>query len=115
MNLSFSILDNNRSLIQQASDEAINKALTIIGLQVENYAKANAPVDTGALRNSITSQVLDGNKAVEIGSNIEYAPYQELGTSKTEACNGGRGFLRPAIEDHTAEFEGIILNELQNG
>lgn len=115
MNVSFSILDNNSSLIQQASDEAINKALTIIGLQVENYAKANAPVDTGALRNSITSQVLSGENAVEIGSNIEYAPYQELSTSKMPACNNGRGFLRPAIEDHTAEFEGIILNELQNG
>lgn len=108
------ILDNNRELIQKASDEAINRALTIIGLQCENYAKANAPVDTGALRNSITSQVLDGEHAVEIGSNIIYAPYQELGTSRMNACNDGQGFLRPAVEDHIAEFENIVLSELQN-
>lgn len=108
------ILDNNRELIQKASDEAIARALTIIGLQTENYAKINAPVDTGALRNSITSQLVDGEHAVEIGSNIEYAPYQELGTSKMNACNDGRGFLRPAIEDHKSEFESIVLSELQN-
>ena len=108
------ILDNNRELIKNASDEAINRALTIIGLQVENYAKANAPVDTGALRNSITSQVLEGEHAVEIGSNIEYAPYQELGTSRMNACNDGRGFLRPAIEDHMDECKNIVLTELEN-
>lgn len=108
------ILDNNKELIKNASDEAINRALTIIGLQVENYAKANAPVDTGALRNSITSQVLSDENAVEIGSNIEYAPYQELGTSRMNACNDGQGFLRPAIENHIAEFETIATNELKN-
>lgn len=109
------ILDNNTELVKNASDEAVNRALTIIGLQVENYAKANAPVDTGALRNSITSQVLDGEHAVEIGSAIEYAPYQELSTSKMPACNGGRGFLRPAIDDHMDEFRSIVENELRNG
>lgn len=106
------ILDNNKELIKNASDEAINRALTIIGLQVENYAKANAPVDTGALRNSITSQVLSGENAVEIGSNIEYAPYQELSTSKMPAANHGRGYLRPAITDHLAEYKDIIEKEL---
>lgn len=109
------ILENNKDLIKNASDAAIDRALSIVGFQAENYAKANAPVDTGALRNSITSQVLSGEKAVEVGSNIEYAPYQELGTSRMNACNDGQGFLRPAIENHMEEYKNIILNELQNG
>ena len=115
MAVTFSLLEDNRELIQNASDEAINRALMAIGLQVENYARNNAPVDTGALRNSITSEVLSNEHAVIIGSNIDYAPYQELGTSRMGACNGGRGFLRPAVEDHLSEFEDITLNELQNG
>ena len=109
------ILDNNVDLVKNASDAAIKRALTIIGLDCENYAKANAPVDTGALRNSITSVVLDDENAVEIGSNIEYAPYQELGTSRMQACNEGQGFLRPAINDHLRDFETIVKNELENG
>lgn len=113
--VTFSILEDNRELIQRASDEAINRALTAIGLQIENYARNNAPVDTGALRNSITSEVLSSEHAVVVGSNIEYAPYQELGTSRMDACNGGQGFLRPAVEDNIAEFENMALNELQNG
>lgn len=113
--VTFSLLEDNRELIQRASDEAINRALMAIGLQVENYARNNAPVDTGALRNSITSEVLSSEHAVVVGSNIEYAPYQELGTSRMDACNSGQGFLRPAVEDHIAEFENMALNELQNG
>ena len=113
--VTFSLLEDNRELIQRASDEAINRALAAIGLQIENYARNNAPVDTGALRNSITSEVLASEHAVVVGSNIEYAPYQELGTSRMDACNSGQGFLRPAVEDHIAEFENMALNELQNG
>lgn len=113
--VTFSLLEDNRELIQRASDEAINRALAAIGLQIENYARNNAPVDTGALRNSITSEVLSSEHAVVVGSNIEYAPYQELGTSRMDACNSGQGFLRPAVEDHIAEFENMALNELQNG
>ena len=70
-----------------------------IALRIEADAKKNSPVDTGTLRASISSVVEDlaGHtvKAV-IGSNVEYAPYQELGTSKMSA----QPFLRPAIESN---------------
>lgn len=82
---------DNRDLVAKASEEAIRRALEIIGGKAESYAKEelNAVVystpagwyrRTGALRNSITHQISD--HTVSVGSNIEYAPYVELGTGK---------------------------------
>lgn len=48
------------------------------GILVESAAKGFAPVDTGRLRASITHDA-DETGAV-IGTNVEYAPYVELGT-----------------------------------
>ena len=79
------------------------KALEIIGGMAESYAKAAAPVDTGRLRNSITHEQMSEDTEV-IGTNVEYAPYVELGTSKMAA----RPFLRPAAENHTAEYKAIM-------
>ena len=65
-------------------------------LQVDRAAKRNCPVDTGRLRSSITNEVgQDGEGLVAvIGTNVEYAPYVELGTSKMAA----QPFLLPALE-----------------
>lgn len=118
----FKFLENNRIQIEQITEEAIERGLAQAGIQAENYTRANCPVDTGNLRNSITSAVGGQGVApkasepyVVIGTNVEYAPYQELGTSKMQAANRGRGFLRPAINDHIREYEHIIRTELQNG
>lgn len=109
------IIENNKDKVLDALDEAVERALTAIGLQVTNYARANAPVDTGRLKNSITFETLKNEDAVVIGSNVEYAPYQELSTSKMQAANGGRGFLRPAINDHMDEYKRIVEDVLTNG
>lgn len=100
--------------VENYLDAAARRALEIVGLQAENYARNNAPKDTGRLQNSITSQLgpASDKPYVQIGTNVEYAPYQELGTSKMKACNGGRGFLRPAINDHMEEYKNIIEEEL---
>lgn len=49
---------------------------------VEADAKRLAPVDTGRLRASITSEVRSEGRDVRgvVGSNLKYAPYMELGT-----------------------------------
>ena len=64
--------------------QAVNRALEIIGGMAETYAKGLTPVDTGALRNSITHKVEMGEEQskVIVGTNVEYAPYVELGTGK---------------------------------
>ena len=88
---------------------AKSKALEIIGGKAESYAKRLCPVDTGNLRNSITHQQYDENTEV-IGTNVEYAPYVELGTHKMAP----RPYLRPAAEGHSAEYANIIKKVMQN-
>lgn len=107
-------------------------ALQSIGQEAEGYAKAECPVDTGNLRNSITNEVIDDESelAVYIGTNVEYAPYVELGTGKY--ADNGRGrktpwvyvddkgvghrtsgqkpvhFLRDAVADHGDRYKDIL-------
>lgn len=72
MAIDVKITDNSNKFLD-ALPEQIEQALTAIGLTAESYAKADCPVDTGRLRNSITHAVEAGEQAVYIGSNVEYA------------------------------------------
>nr|DAL16905.1 MAG TPA_asm: putative tail component [Caudoviricetes sp.] len=75
-----------------------------------------------------------GGIAVYIGTNVEYAPYVELGTGSHTAggrptkwiyaddkgthMTGGhqaKPFLKPAVADHAAQYRDILENELKNG
>ena len=51
-------------------------------LMVQRDARIAAPVDTGRLRASIVPEVKVAADQVQgiVGSNVEYAPYQEFGT-----------------------------------
>ena len=113
---------------------AVEKALEECGLVAEGYAKKLAPVDTGNLRNSISHKVDPEEPAVYIGSNTEYAAYQEFGTGiYTEGGrdtpwvyqdekgnwhwtrgNKAQPFLKPAVADHAKEYQSIIKTELEN-
>lgn len=73
--------DNTKACID-AMRLSVLRALEIIGGKAESYTKAITPKDTGALQNSFTHHVDYDKKQVTIGSNIEYAPYVELGTGK---------------------------------
>lgn len=114
MNLSFNLTDNTL-LAKLATKKAIEKALTRVGDEAVTYASGLAPVDTGRLRGSIEKRVsMEGEHAVYVGTNVEYAIYQEFGTSKMSAANGGRGYLRPAISEHLQEYKEIISSNLKN-
>lgn len=68
-------------------------------LRIEGVAKRNCPVDTGNLRNSLTT-VMDSTPADEkalgfVGTNVEYAAFVEFGTIHMAA----QPFLGPALED----------------
>ena len=102
--------DNSKE-VSESIKSALLKGLETCGLVAEGYAKKLAPVDTGNLRNSITHTVDDGDLAAYIGTNVEYAPYQELGTIHMKA----QPFLKPAVADHANEYRKIIENELKNG
>lgn len=103
-------------------ESRVLKALTMCGMVIERAAKGLATVDTGLLRNSITWAIAgkkptaetyradkqkngviqtgkysgaapnDDELSVFVGTNVEYAPYVELGTAKQKA----KPFLKPA-------------------
>ena len=95
-------IKSNVDLFKNALPEQKARALETIGLTAEGYAKLACPVDTGRLRNSISHARDD--EAAYIGTNVEYAPYVELGTSRMKP----RPFLTPAAQDHAEEYRDII-------
>ena len=103
------IFQSNAKEALSGMAKAKARALEMIGGKAESYAKKLCPVDTGRLRNSITHAQYDENTEV-IGSNVEYAPYVELGTHKMAA----RPYLRPAAENHTAEYKAIVEKCMKN-
>ena len=90
--------DNSQQILS-AMEKGIKNGLEAIGLTAETYAKKATPVDTGRLRNSI-SHTVDG-EAAYIGTNVEYAPYVELGTSRAKAHH----MLQKAATEHSAEYK----------
>ena len=100
---------NNVDKILGMLNKAKANGLEAIGLAAEGHAKKECPVDTGALRNSIT-HTHDSNYAY-IGTNVEYAPYVELGTSKQKA----QPYLKPAATEHSAEYKRLMESALKNG
>lgn len=108
--ISVQIIDNS-DLIRQATDEAIAKALEAIGLQAEGYAKMLCPVDTGRLRNSITHTYDAAEQKAYVGTNVEYAAYVEMGTSRTKA----QPYLKPAVMNHLDEYRQLAEYFLKNG
>lgn len=104
--MSATFISHKREVLA-AEAQARARALEIIGGKAESYAKRLCPVDTGRLRNSITHQQFDDHTEI-IGTNVEYAPFVELGTVKM----GARPYLRPAAENHTEEYKAVFQNEL---
>lgn len=102
-------IQSNKPEILNHLPDAIEVALEAIGLTAEGYAKDECPVDTGRLQNSITHEV-EGD-AVFIGTNVEYAPYVELGTSRMAA----RPFLAPAAKNHGEEYKELFEAAMKNG
>lgn len=101
-------MTDHKQEILDAMHEQVQAALEAIGMDAASTAADKAPVDTGTLKNSI-SHAVDGN-TVYIGTNVEYAPYQELGTSKGIV---GKHFLQFGVTAHSAEYANIIKEYLQ--
>ena len=95
--------DNTDEILGELHSK-IEMMLEAIGITAEGYAKLLCPVDTGRLINSI-SHAAD-SEAAYIGTNVEYAPYVEMGTSRTRA----KPFLKPAATEHTSEYEAIAIS-----
>ena len=121
--MDFEFISHKDEIIAEAK-AARRRALEAVGLQAEGYAKMNLTVpiehgydrgngytfpitDTGRLMNSI-SHTTDEEYAY-IGTNVEYAPYVEYGTSKSKPYP----FLKPAAADHADEYKEIFEEYLK--
>lgn len=51
----------------------------------------------------------ESGRAVYVGTNVEYAPYIEFGTSRMKP----RPYLKPAVQDHLQEYRNIIAKTLK--
>ena len=108
--LKLEIKQNNipKTLSELASKK--KKVLAALGTLAVNWATKiitqKGAVDTGRLRQSITYQTEDSY--VEVGINVEYGKYVELGTYKMKK----RPFIVPAITEHKSECEKLLKDIL---
>lgn len=99
---------DNSEQVLSAMEKAIKNGLEAIGLTAEGHAKKETPVDTGRLRNSISHATDD--EAAYIGTNVEYAPYVELGARGRK----GAHMLQKAATEHTDEYKRIMEDAMKN-
>lgn len=90
--------------------KAERSALSAIGLFVEAESKLRTPVKTGHLKRSITHKLNESEKSVSIGTNVSYAAYVELSTSKTKA----QPYLMPAVTENKDKLKAIIKKYLKD-
>lgn len=115
-----------------AADEGINKACQII----LNAAIKNCPVESGQLQSSLTMDIDEKNHVGYVGTNVEYAPYVEIGTGIYSSKGNGRQepwtyqdaqgnyhttsgnkphpFLQPAVEQNREKITEVIRDAIAN-
>ena len=105
--MSYTFKDNTAEVLS-ALKMAKKRGLEAIGLTAEGYAKKDTPVDTGRLRNSISHATDD--EAAYIGTNVEYAPYVELGARGRKGVH----MLQRAASEHTDEYKRLMEDSMKN-
>ncbi len=115
--------------VLQATAEAIERALTTIGIEWSERSADMCPVVTGRLRNSITYATTHGRgngrsphkpedvkpnatpkkNTVVVGTNVEYAQRIEEGGAKEEKHTR---FIRRGLTENVNDYKDILKNEL---
>ena len=103
-------MKDNTDEVLSALEKAKKRGLEAIGLTAEGHAKKITPVDTGRLqlRNSISHATDD--EAAYIGTNVEYAPYVELGARGRPGVH----MLKRAATEHANEYKRIMEDSMKN-
>ena len=106
------ITDNSDEVLN-ALENAIDRSLDAIGETAVGYAQdvitEAGRVDTGTMRESVDTD--HDERIVIIGTNLEYAPHHELGTSKGIKPIH---FLKRAATEHTEEYKNLVKDSLEN-
>ena len=115
------ITDNSEEVLE-AMNEQVSAWLEAIGEDAAGTAADRAPVKTSRLKNSVNWATQNNygsgdpplatpeEKTVYIGTNVEYAPYQEFGTSRGVA---GKHFLQFGATAHQAEYKSLLEQYLK--
>ena len=135
MAIQISVTDNSQEVLDELK-KRIAQGLNAIGVTAEKHAKANCPVDTGRLRNSITYAVTGGQGSpnteggqaakpsdyakhaepeyneVVVGTNVEYAARQELYDYAHH--NGRAHFIRDSLATHGDDFKKLMEAALKD-
>lgn len=100
--------ENNANVFKKEMDSKVIKCLNAVGLKAvsiwQKVITAKKVVDTGRFRNSANYAVKPSEKKVILGSNVQYAPYLENGTSRQPA----RPTLKPTIMDYREDYEKLV-------
>lgn len=90
-----------RGLARKATPGQARAALMAGGLVIQTAAVPKARILTGTLRRSIHTEAEETatGAVARTGTNVEYAPAQEFGTSRMS----GQPFLRPAYDEKKSE------------
>lgn len=99
---------DNTAACKSAIRNAVADGLSEVGSKVVGYAQSTVHVVTGNLRDSIGYDSNDTE--VVVSASMDYAQYEELGTSRQQA----HPYLRPAVMDHTDEIVNTIANKIRN-
>lgn len=127
------VSENLKILAEEFNDKFLYKAMASACALVRNDAILLAPQDTGTLRRSIDFEVAEDGTEGIIYTNVEYAPYVEVGTGIYATQGDGRDtpwsyegkdgwkttkgmraqpFLEPALQQNTSKikecFEGMF-------
>lgn len=135
-------IENHSDEVKRAFENAFSTILEDIGQHIEGEAKdelENSPrhVDTSNLKNNISHQVVEDEKAVYIGTDVEYAIYVHEGTGKYASKGDGRQdpwafvdeegkwhmtrgikpnrFLMNAVKRNKNQIKKIVEDGLKNG
>ena len=97
------------AILEALGVEAEGNAVTEVNKLVYDTPPSDSYIRTGRLKNSITHAVLDNS--AYIGTNLEYAPYVELGTSRMNP----RPFLKNGIINYQDDYKRIVELGLKEG
>ena len=106
-------IDDHSDEYMREVEDALGRLLEAIGIHIEGEAKEeleNTPrrIDTGNLRNSINYQVKESEKAVYVGTNVEYALYVHEGTSRMAPNR----FLTNAVDRNKDQINSYLKDAL---
>lgn len=102
------VIDDKDKLVEAAMKAVAlemekNAILEVTHAVYESPPAKSGYIRTGNLRNGITHDSDETSAAV--GTNIEYAPYVEYGTSKYPTP---RPFIKPALSNHWTEYRKLL-------